>query len=704
MVADDLFPAGLRVMVVDDDPICLLILDRMLRRCSYQVTTFGRAVDALDMLRGHRDDYDLVISDVCMPDMDGFKLLELVGLEMDLPVIMMSANGETSAVMKGIKHGACDYLLKPVRIEELKNIWQHVVRKKWRASQQSTSIEDIKVRKGANDSDLVASATEELEGVLKQSRKRKDIKEEEEDADQDIDDPSGTKKSRVVWSVDLHQQFVAAVNHLGIDKAVPKRILDLMNVQGLTRENIASHLQKYRLYLKRISGAVHHPGGLHPPFVSSLPGSLNPSFGAASAGRFGGIGDLRTLAATGQLSPQTLMSALQAGLLGRLDPKSPGLGDMDSILMQVAALQGMNACASGKPSYDAINQANFQARTYDLKQLAQSSQPPAFAFSLAGSPSNLPVLQQNQRLESAAGLECMGQLVAPGSNLQMEYHNKAIMPELRQHHADGCLADSLISPTRGVQGQNGVVADMEPWASPPSNTNGAVGSCLGIQGSRSFGVGTAPSLGAAGSPSLSVMGHCDNRGPYMTVSNVSSPLATPRLDSEIGPSYIKSYAGPVSEGSLHSLSNSSSTFMSPAGQSQLREPMTLQRNQAVWQSGGDSHELGHTYCPPPSVKLSHASSSGRSLDIGSGQSQAQLHSPCFSVPFAGNVSAEEIMMASAIISPSQTKSKGLSTFANVKEEVVDGMKPLQGLSSPLSEDLLRILFKQHQESLGFTEG
>lgn len=51
------------------------------------VTTATNGFDGLKMLRENRKNFDLVISDVAMPDMDGFKLLELVGLEMDLPVI-----------------------------------------------------------------------------------------------------------------------------------------------------------------------------------------------------------------------------------------------------------------------------------------------------------------------------------------------------------------------------------------------------------------------------------------------------------------------------------------------------------------------------------------------------------------------------------------------------------------------------------------
>lgn len=43
---------------------------------------------------------------------------------------VMSSNGETRLVLRGVTHGAVDFLIKPVRIEELRNVWQHVVRRK----------------------------------------------------------------------------------------------------------------------------------------------------------------------------------------------------------------------------------------------------------------------------------------------------------------------------------------------------------------------------------------------------------------------------------------------------------------------------------------------------------------------------------------------------------------------------------------------
>lgn len=54
---------------------------------AFAVTTCNRATKALSLLREDRNYFDLVISDVYMPDMDGFKLLEAIGLELDLPVI-----------------------------------------------------------------------------------------------------------------------------------------------------------------------------------------------------------------------------------------------------------------------------------------------------------------------------------------------------------------------------------------------------------------------------------------------------------------------------------------------------------------------------------------------------------------------------------------------------------------------------------------
>ncbi|KAF1865873.1 hypothetical protein Lal_00021102 [Lupinus albus] len=61
------------------------------------------------------------------------------------------------------------------------------------------------------------------------------------------------KKPRLAWSVELHRKFVHVVNLLGIENVVPRKIVALMNDERLTKENVASHLQKYKLFLKRIS-------------------------------------------------------------------------------------------------------------------------------------------------------------------------------------------------------------------------------------------------------------------------------------------------------------------------------------------------------------------------------------------------------------------------------------------------------------------
>lgn len=129
-------------------------------------------------------------------------------------VAVMSADDGKSVVMKGVTHGACDYLIKPVRIEALKNIWQHVVRKKkneWKDAEQSGSAEEgDRQPKASDEADYSSSANE---GSWRNSKKRRDEEEEAEDRD----DTSTLKKPRVVWSVELHQQFVAAVDQLGID-------------------------------------------------------------------------------------------------------------------------------------------------------------------------------------------------------------------------------------------------------------------------------------------------------------------------------------------------------------------------------------------------------------------------------------------------------------------------------------------------------
>ncbi|KAL1325645.1 hypothetical protein AAHE18_13G175200 [Arachis hypogaea] len=352
----DRFPVGMRVLAVDDDPTCLKVLENLLRKCQYQVTTTNQAIEALRMLRENRNKFDLVISDVNMPDMDGFKLLELVGLEMDLPVIMLSGHSDTKLVMKGVTHGAVDYLLKPVRIEELKNIWQHVVRRK--------NFDPRDQNKGSNDKRGPNAAGEGNQSIISEDgsdqnknlgKKRKDQTEEEEDDGEDNgednDDPSSQKKPRVVWSVELHRKFVAAVNQLGLDKAVPKKILDLMNVEGLTRENVASHLQKYRLYLKKATQQA------------SMVAALGNTESYLRIGSIDAYAEFCTSSGSGKIPNPALQSYASSGIFGRLNsPASLSMRGISASTLIQPPVQPQNLNSTLSPL------GNIQASIFPANQ------------------------------------------------------------------------------------------------------------------------------------------------------------------------------------------------------------------------------------------------------------------------------------------------------------------------------------------------
>jgi adenylate cyclase len=107
-------PAGADVLVVDDDAMNRVLLQRSLEREGHAVRVAPNGRTALELLRS--EPFDVVLLDVLMPEMDGFELLELMqsddGLR-ETPVIMISAVEDMESIVRSIELGAEDYLPKP---------------------------------------------------------------------------------------------------------------------------------------------------------------------------------------------------------------------------------------------------------------------------------------------------------------------------------------------------------------------------------------------------------------------------------------------------------------------------------------------------------------------------------------------------------------------------------------------------------------
>jgi len=110
-------PARGSVLVVDDDPSLAEMLSIVLRQEGFDSRIVGRGDVALDAFRDYRP--DLVLLDLMLPGKDGIDVCKEIRAESGVPIVMLTAKGDTVDVVVGLESGADDYIVKPFKPKEL---------------------------------------------------------------------------------------------------------------------------------------------------------------------------------------------------------------------------------------------------------------------------------------------------------------------------------------------------------------------------------------------------------------------------------------------------------------------------------------------------------------------------------------------------------------------------------------------------------
>ena len=108
------------LLMVDDVPLNLLVVTKMLSRFNFRIRTAANGVEALEKMAEEKP--DLVLLDILMPQMDGFEALQRIRSNpdtKDIRVVILSALNSTEDIVKGFNLGANDFITKPIIMEKL---------------------------------------------------------------------------------------------------------------------------------------------------------------------------------------------------------------------------------------------------------------------------------------------------------------------------------------------------------------------------------------------------------------------------------------------------------------------------------------------------------------------------------------------------------------------------------------------------------
>lgn len=106
-----------RILAVDDDPLLLQLIEQTLQKGGYEVILASEGQEGLQLLAERRP--HLVVLDIMMPHVDGWEICRRIRKVSTIPIIMLTARGSHSDIVRGLEAGADDYLVKPFHPDEL---------------------------------------------------------------------------------------------------------------------------------------------------------------------------------------------------------------------------------------------------------------------------------------------------------------------------------------------------------------------------------------------------------------------------------------------------------------------------------------------------------------------------------------------------------------------------------------------------------
>ncbi|KAJ4826554.1 hypothetical protein Tsubulata_042914 [Turnera subulata] len=170
------FPGEFTALVVDGDSTSIETTCEMLRLQGYVVITAERGRDAIEIVKT-KPEVDLIIMDARLPDMDSFRVLEIIQETSKKPVVVLSSENNEEDMLRFLMRGAELYIVRPMTPDDLKHLWEFSLRRK-RGPAAASLDEDLWELEWEDSSDDSSQTSSEWEP---------DSSDEEDQSDQEKD-------------------------------------------------------------------------------------------------------------------------------------------------------------------------------------------------------------------------------------------------------------------------------------------------------------------------------------------------------------------------------------------------------------------------------------------------------------------------------------------------------------------------------------